>query len=365
MTEESIDSEEVSNTSRDSWLAKTSQTALRSINQSKYFVRSAIGEYEGDEHNLKHIWTRSETNLAPTHYLQTASQEAVQQSWHSRNTRDHADELKRASRKCTPQDSPIAHESAFTSTIDDKMQEFDGPKEERDARYAIQLPACIPKNPKHNQVCLLYSCYPFREDYNEATATSTRVRSAKCDSDDRTFARDSRQIEASGMLSMQETQSSNPLEEEISRIPAHRSLSRVQPVVKQLDNSRQNSTVVPGQLCEYSTGSADKIQDKSCLEAQKAQYDIRLKESTSTSSGLEADNPMSRQTPRAAKFFVLKSFTEADVHKALEHDIWSSTETGNTRLDRAWRISQDFSMPVFLFFSVNTSGKTLKQTKGS
>ena len=53
-----------------------------------------------------------------------------------------------------------------------------------------------------------------------------------------------------------------------------------------------------------------------------------------------------------ARFFVIKSFTEDDVHKSLKHEIWSSTTYGNQRLDKAF---QEARGPVYLFFSVNGS----------
>ncbi len=58
------------------------------------------------------------------------------------------------------------------------------------------------------------------------------------------------------------------------------------------------------------------------------------------------------QTTSQARFFVIKSFTEDDVHKSLKHDIWASTTFGNQRLDRAFQESQGRG-PVYLFFSVN------------
>ncbi|KAJ9104134.1 hypothetical protein QFC19_004118 [Naganishia cerealis] len=57
--------------------------------------------------------------------------------------------------------------------------------------------------------------------------------------------------------------------------------------------------------------------------------------------------------PENARFFVIKSFTEDDVHKSLKHEIWASTTYGNQRLDKAFAEAQG---PVYLFFSVNGSG---------
>ncbi|PKC63622.1 YTH-domain-containing protein [Rhizophagus irregularis] len=59
--------------------------------------------------------------------------------------------------------------------------------------------------------------------------------------------------------------------------------------------------------------------------------------------------------PNHARYFVIKSYTEDDVHKSLKYDIWASTEIGNRRLDKAFRESADKG-PIYLFFSVNASG---------
>ncbi|WVR00068.1 hypothetical protein IAU59_007210 [Kwoniella sp. CBS 9459] len=58
--------------------------------------------------------------------------------------------------------------------------------------------------------------------------------------------------------------------------------------------------------------------------------------------------------PNAARFFVIKSYTEDDVQKSLKHEIWSSTILGNKRLDNAYKESSDKG-PIYLFFSVNGS----------
>jgi len=56
---------------------------------------------------------------------------------------------------------------------------------------------------------------------------------------------------------------------------------------------------------------------------------------------------------------VIKSYSEDDVHKAVKYQIWTSTDSGNKRLDRAYKEQQQLTppAPVYLFFSVNASGK--------
>jgi len=64
-----------------------------------------------------------------------------------------------------------------------------------------------------------------------------------------------------------------------------------------------------------------------------------------------------------AKFYVIKSYSEDDVHKSIKYGVWSSTPNGNRRLDAAYMDAQRKSTgnskgcPVFLFFSVNASGQ--------
>lgn len=60
-----------------------------------------------------------------------------------------------------------------------------------------------------------------------------------------------------------------------------------------------------------------------------------------------------------AKFFVIKSYSEDDVHKSIKYNVWSSTPNGNKKLNIAYEDAQRIvlaksrSCPVFLFFSVS------------
>ncbi|KAK6235744.1 hypothetical protein SCA6_011081 [Theobroma cacao] len=60
-----------------------------------------------------------------------------------------------------------------------------------------------------------------------------------------------------------------------------------------------------------------------------------------------------------AKLFVIKSYSEDDVHKSIKYNVWASTPNGNKKLDAAYQEAQQKSggCPVYLFFSVNTSGQ--------
>lgn len=59
-----------------------------------------------------------------------------------------------------------------------------------------------------------------------------------------------------------------------------------------------------------------------------------------------------------ALFFVIKSYSEDDIHKSIKYNVWASTPNGNRRLDNAYQdaleteAQKGCKCPVFLFFSV-------------
>lgn len=67
-------------------------------------------------------------------------------------------------------------------------------------------------------------------------------------------------------------------------------------------------------------------------------------------------SPQSVYVPQGSMFFVIKSFTEEDVKTGFMHKVWSSTDLGNKRLNKAYS-ARHSNERVFLFFSVNGSGK--------
>ncbi|KAG0491881.1 hypothetical protein HPP92_005279 [Vanilla planifolia] len=64
-----------------------------------------------------------------------------------------------------------------------------------------------------------------------------------------------------------------------------------------------------------------------------------------------------------ALFFIIKSYSEDDIHKSIKYGVWASTPNGNRRLDIAFQVAREkvaekgCKCPVFLFFSVNASGQ--------
>lgn len=57
-----------------------------------------------------------------------------------------------------------------------------------------------------------------------------------------------------------------------------------------------------------------------------------------------------------SRFFVIKSYSEDDIHRSIKYEIWCSTEHGNNRLDEAYRERQKEGGIIYLLFSVNGSG---------
>ncbi|CAN8269388.1 unnamed protein product [Cochlearia groenlandica] len=60
-----------------------------------------------------------------------------------------------------------------------------------------------------------------------------------------------------------------------------------------------------------------------------------------------------------AMFFIIKSYSEDDVHKSIKYNVWASTPNGNKKLAAAYEEAQQkpTGCPIFLFFSVNASGQ--------
>ena len=56
----------------------------------------------------------------------------------------------------------------------------------------------------------------------------------------------------------------------------------------------------------------------------------------------------------SARYFVIKSYAEDDIHRSIKYSMWTSTEHGNRRLDLAFK--EQKGKPVYLFYSVNGSG---------
>jgi len=63
------------------------------------------------------------------------------------------------------------------------------------------------------------------------------------------------------------------------------------------------------------------------------------------------------EKPEKARFFVIKSYSDEDVHKSIKYGVWSSTAGGTKRLSNAYQACQEEDQPLYLFYSVNSSGQ--------
>lgn len=61
-------------------------------------------------------------------------------------------------------------------------------------------------------------------------------------------------------------------------------------------------------------------------------------------------------TVQAARFFVIKSYSEDDIHRSIKYEIWCSTDRGNHSLDQAFHEREKENGVIYLLFSVNGSG---------
>eukprot|EP01084_Bolivina_argentea_P285499 489606_1 len=63
--------------------------------------------------------------------------------------------------------------------------------------------------------------------------------------------------------------------------------------------------------------------------------------SSESQEAIQKLNPLTWPcNPRHAKFYVIKSFGEDDVHKSIKYNLWCSTERGNRKLDEAFNESK-------------------------
>jgi len=56
------------------------------------------------------------------------------------------------------------------------------------------------------------------------------------------------------------------------------------------------------------------------------------------------------------RFFIIKSYSEDDIFRSIKYSSWTSTEHGNRRLNECYREQQKTKGPMYLLFSVNSSG---------
>ncbi|KAK4432740.1 YTH domain-containing protein ECT2 [Sesamum alatum] len=88
---------------------------------------------------------------------------------------------------------------------------------------------------------------------------------------------------------------------------------------------------------------------------QSSSSGIRDVESTSVLHVNHFNSPEFVTDYEHANFFVIKSFSEDNIHRSIKYSTWASTPLGNRKLDAAYREAKEMKgiCPVFLFFSVS------------
>ncbi|KAL9265132.1 YTH domain-containing protein, partial [Drosera capensis] len=102
---------------------------------------------------------------------------------------------------------------------------------------------------------------------------------------------------------------------------------------------------------------ATKVKGKSTSE-NSAPLSSKIGEATSETNTETYNDPHFPTEYQNAKFFIIKSFSEDNVHRSIKYSVWSSTPNGNRKLDAAFNEAKEKdNYPVFLFFSVNASAQ--------
>ena len=60
---------------------------------------------------------------------------------------------------------------------------------------------------------------------------------------------------------------------------------------------------------------------------------------------------LSQTLTEDSTFYVIKSFSEEDVHKSIKYGVWSSSKNGNTSLTNSFRLAKEKNGNVYLIFS--------------
>lgn len=94
-----------------------------------------------------------------------------------------------------------------------------------------------------------------------------------------------------------------------------------------------------GGLANISSGSSEMVP---VLERLKAKHNYNAREFS--------------LSQRNARFFIIKSYSEDDIHRSIKYSVWTSTEHGNRRLNEAFREQMRGGGPIYLLVSVNGSG---------
>jgi len=145
----------------------------------------------------------------------------------------------------------------------------------------------------------------------------------------------------------------------------------IHPPHEQNQERKPKKKPVPKSWADVANTPASKQQPNQILTKQTSKPEEKPKSNKKSESRTESQPSVTKFTlpsldhinttyvdtnPTYARFFVIKSYSEDDVHKAIKYNIWASTDSGNRRLDAAFKESGTKG-PIYLFFSVNASGQ--------
>ncbi|VDD79691.1 unnamed protein product [Mesocestoides corti] len=105
-------------------------------------------------------------------------------------------------------------------------------------------------------------------------------------------------------------------------------------------------------------GAYERLNDSGTSELEEAVAKAPILRGESLQARLmrQINPPTFNTSPSRARFFVIKSFSEDDIHRSIKYSIWCSTEAGNKKLNTAYTEAASAGVPIYLFFSVNGSG---------
>lgn len=127
-----------------------------------------------------------------------------------------------------------------------------------------------------------------------------------------------------------------------------------------MDNTVQaqtSSIYTPARPNALQGGEADKIDPYTAqMLIYRAEMYILLRYPYLIDLNVKSEG-LSDKLDENSLFFVIKSFSEEDVHKAIKYNVWTSTKNGNQTLSNSYKLAKERGGDVYLFFSCNGSGR--------
>eukprot|EP00340_Litonotus_pictus_P007203 CAMPEP_0170525720 /NCGR_PEP_ID=MMETSP0209-20121228/11158_1 /TAXON_ID=665100 ORGANISM="Litonotus pictus, Strain P1" /NCGR_SAMPLE_ID=MMETSP0209 /ASSEMBLY_ACC=CAM_ASM_000301 /LENGTH=594 /DNA_ID=CAMNT_0010815109 /DNA_START=236 /DNA_END=2020 /DNA_ORIENTATION=- len=159
--------------------------------------------------------------------------------------------------------------------------------------------------------------------------------------------------------SPQMSQSSKSLQDNSSSV--HSQVGLLNPISYQGNNQSYSSLNVGGFNNNY-IADEGKLNNYKSSDSPKKQTNnqsfIALTNIKNISSFLSNYIYPSNPNNYLARYFVIKSIDEDNILKSIKFSVWSSTQKGNSKLNKIYKDCLG-KYPIYLFFSINGSGKFL------